>query len=142
MSESEAAAATGRFVKLVRDWARKNGGSVPYAWIRETGAGKGTHSHVLLHLPEGLRLNRTRQWYKQAVRLAGAVPKRAVRSERIGGTVRCYEGGSEWYLSNLARLLAYLLKGSDEATAASLGLDRWGEGGRIIGKRLSISRLE
>jgi hypothetical protein len=142
MSESEAAAATGRFVKLVRDWARKNGGAVLYEWIRETGARKGTHSHILLHLPEGLRLSRTRHWYKKAARLVGPVPKRAVRSERIGGTARSGQDGSEWYLSNLARLLAYLLKGSDQTTAASLGLDRWGEGGRIIGKRVSISRLE
>jgi hypothetical protein len=142
LADTDAAAATGRFVKLIRDWARKNGGAVPYAWIRETGPGKGTHSHILLHLPEGLMLKRTRQWFRQAVRLAGPVPKRAVRSERIGGTARSCEGESEWYLSNLARLLAYLLKGSDQATAVRLGLDRWGEGGRIIGKRVSISRLE
>lgn len=65
--------------------------------------------------------------------------KRAVKSVCIGGTARCGLSNSEWYQANLAKLMAYLLKGSDQETAARLGLDRWGEGGRIIGKRASTT---
>lgn len=140
LADSEAAAATGRIVKLIRDWSRKGGGTVLYAWIRETGTAKGTHSHIMLHVPPGLKLRRTRSWYKQATRLKGSVPKRAVRSECIGASSQSCLTGSDDYLANLARLVAYLLKGCDQATAANLGLERWNEGGRIVGKRVSISR--
>jgi hypothetical protein len=140
LADTEAAAATGRIVKLIRDWARKNGGAVLYAWVRETGTPKGTHSHILLHLPSGLTLSRTRSWYKQAARLKGSVPKRCVRTECIGASGQSALGGSEDYLANLARLVGYLLKGCDQTTAAELGLERSSEGGRIIGKRVSISR--
>lgn len=140
LPDRDAAAATGRIVKLIRDWSRKSGGTVLYAWIRETGSSKGTHSHILMHVPPGLRLSRTRSWYKQAARLTGPVPKRCVRSECIGASARSAAGGSDDYLANLARLVAYLLKGCDPETAGSLGLERWSDGGRIIGKRVSISR--
>ena len=140
LAENEAAAATGRMVKLIRDWSRKSGGTVLYAWIRETGPGKGTHSHILMHVPLGMKLHRTRSWYKQAARLQGSVPKRCVRSECIGASAQSASGGSEDYLANVTRLVAYLLKGCDPVTAAELGLERWSEGGRIIGKRVSISR--
>ena len=56
LSDAEAAAATGRMIKLICDWARKHGGKVVHAWVRENGPDKGTHSHILLHIPQGLSL--------------------------------------------------------------------------------------
>ena len=43
--------------------------------------------------------------------------------------------GSAHYRANLDAVLAYLLKGADVAAGEALGLDRCGEGGKIIGKR-------
>ena len=139
LPDRQAAAATGRLVKLIRDWARKKGGEVAYAWLRENGPGKGSHSHILLHIPEGLKLSLSRRWYRRVTGWTGRVPKLAVKTVCIGGTARAGRSGSDWYQSNLAAVLAYFLKGSDEATSERLGLDKWGEGGSIIGKRIAIS---
>ena len=139
LTDRQAAAATGRLVKLIRDWARKLGGEVAYAWLRENGPGKGSHSHILLHIPDGLKLSLSRRWYRRVTGWTGKVPRFAVKTVCIGGTARAGLSSSDWYQANLAALLAYLLKGSDEATGKELGLAKWGEGGRITGKRISIS---
>ena len=139
LTDRQAAAATGRLSKLIRDWARKLGGEVAYAWLRENGPGKGSHSHILLHIPDGLKLSLSRRWYRRVTGWTGRVPRFAVKTVCIGGTARAGLSSSDWYQANLAALLAYLLKGSDEATGKELGLAKWSEGGRIIGKRISIS---
>ena len=139
LTDRQAAAATGRLVKLIRDWASKLGGEVAYAWLRENGPGKGSHSHILLHIPDGLRLSLSRRWYRRVTGWTGRIPKLAVKTVCIGGTARAGQSASDWYQANLAVLLAYVLKGSDETTGKRLGLDKWGEGGRITGKRVSIS---
>ncbi len=139
LTDRQAAAATSRLVKLIRDWARKLGGEVAYAWLRENGHGKGSHSHILLHIPDGLKLSLSRRWYRRVTDWEGRVPKLAVKTVCIGGTARAGQSASDWYQANLAALLAYVLKGSDAATAAKLGLGKWGDGGRITGKRISIS---
>lgn len=138
LTDSQAAAATGRMLKLITDWARKKGFAVPYAWVRENGPGKGSHVHVLLHLPSGLAMSLTRRWYRAATKCRQ--PRNgAVRTRRIGGTARAAISASDWYQANLAKLLHYLLKGVAEPTAEALGLDAWAAGGEIAGKRLSIS---
>lgn len=139
LTDAEAAAATSRLVKLIRDWVRKKGGQVVYAWVRENGPDKGCHSHILLHIPEGLSLALTRRWYKLVTGWHGRVPKRAVKSVCVGGASRAGVSSSEWYLANLAKLIGYVLKGSDSRMGEALGLDAYGKGGRIIGKRVAIS---
>lgn len=140
MTDDQAAAATGRMLKLIRDWVRKRGGDIAHVWVRENGPGKGSHVHVLLHLPYGITLGgMTKRWYKIVTRWHGRVPSGSVKTKRIGGNVRAAGSRSEWYEANLAWLVAYLLKGVDPATSVVLGLDRRNEGGRIIGKRVAAS---
>lgn len=137
LTDSQAAEATGKLLKLICDWARKNGGSVVYAWVRENGPGKGSHTHILLHIPVGLKLTLTRRWYRAATGWRGPL-KKAVKSVCIGRNARAACSASDHYRAHLANLLAYLLKGADEPTALALGLDDWGMGGSIKGKRVSI----
>jgi hypothetical protein len=136
--DREAAMATGRLIKLVRDWIQKKGDRTAYAWMREDGPDKGTHSHILLHVPDGLKLAFTGRWFKLVTGWKGRLPRHAVKSVCIGGTARAGFSGSDWYLANLAYVVGYLLKGSDEPTGDALGLDEDSGGGSIIGKRMSI----
>ena len=140
LTDDQAAAVTGRLLKLIRDWVRKRGGHIAHVWVRENGPGKGSHVHILLHLPDGVTLKgMTARWYKIITGWRGRVPCGAVKTKRIGGDARAANSGSDWYEANLAWLVAYLLKGVDPATSVALGLDRRKEGGRIIGKRLAAS---
>ena len=140
LTNDQAAAATGRMLKLIRDWVRKRGGDVAHVWVRENGLGKGSHVHVLLHLPDGVTLGgMTRRWYKMVTGWRGRVTKGAVQTKCIGHSAQAAFSGSDWYEANLAWLVAYLLKGVDPATANALGLARQNEGGRIIGKRVAAS---
>lgn len=141
LTDCQAAAATGRMIKLIRDWVRKNGGEVAYAWVRENGMDKGTHSHILLHIPQGLSLAFTRRWYRLATGWQGRVPGRALKSVCIGGSASSGQSGSEWYIANLAKLLAYVLKGTNEQTGIALGLADHAVGGSIIGKRIGIAQI-
>lgn len=138
LHDAQAAAATGRLIKLMREWVRKRGGATAYAWLREEGPYKGPHSHILLHMPEGLSLAFTRRWYKRVTGWTAKVPRFAVKSVCIGGTARAGFSGSDWYLANLAYVVGYLLKGSDASTGVALGLDEHSLGGSIVGKRMSI----
>ena len=140
LRDGEAAAATGRMLKLIRDWVRKRGGDIAHVWVRENGPGKGSHVHVLLHLSDGVTLGgMTKRWYKIVTGWRGRVPSGAVKTKCIGGNARAAGSGSDWYEANLAWLVSYLLKGVDTATSVALGLDRRNEGGRIIGKRVAAS---
>jgi hypothetical protein len=138
LSDTQGAEATGRLLKLITDWVRGQGGAAPYVWVRENGRDKGSHVHILLHIPDGLGMRLTRRWYRATTKClmprSGAVDTRC-----IGGTARAGFSRSDWYQANLAKLLHYLLKGADERTGKALGLDGWLEGGAIVGKRLSIS---
>jgi hypothetical protein len=138
LTDLQASSATGRLLKLVLDWVRKQGGAVAYAWVRENGDGKGSHTHILLHVPRGLTLAFTRRWYARATQRYGH-PKGAVRSVRIGDNARSAFSADEWYQAHLASVVSYLLKGVDQQHGAALDLDRHGEGGMILGKRVSIS---
>lgn len=140
LTDAQAAVATGRLLKLCRDWVRKRGGDIAHVWVRENGPGKGSHVHILLHLPDGVTLGgMTRRWYKIVTGWHGRVPRGAMDTECIGLSARAARSGSDWYEANLARVVAYLLKGVDPATANVLGLGRFNEGGRIIGKRVAAS---
>jgi hypothetical protein len=64
--DSTAAAATGAFLTRVRDWLRKQGLPFAYAYARENGQGKGSHVHILAHLPAGADWapHRSRRWLR------------------------------------------------------------------------------
>jgi len=136
--DSRAAQITGRLVKLIADWVKKGGGQFAYLWVRETGNRKGTHVHILLHLPKGLQFGQmTRRWTR---RLMGKAPRGAVLTKAIGGSANAAFSGSGWYEDNLASVVAYLLKGVSEEAGEALGLDKTEAGGRIIGKRSAVSQ--
>jgi hypothetical protein len=137
--DSRAAAATGAFLTLARDWLRKRG--APFAWIfvRENGDGKGSHVHILLHLPAGTRLgNMQRRWLRAIT--GKSYRARTIKTERIGGTAGAARSAPDVYEANLARAVGYVLKGASREAVRALGLARVEPGGRIIGKRCATSQ--
>lgn len=138
ITDRDASAATGRLVKLIGDWVRKRRGRFAHAWVREMGPLKGSHVHILLHIPKGIRLGHmTSRWFKS---ITGKARKGAVRTKTIGGMAKAAFSGSDWYEDNLAAVVAYLLKGVSVEAGEALGLDSAASGGWIIGKRISISQ--
>lgn len=139
--DTKAAAAIGQFLTLARDWLRKQALTFAYVWVRENGDGKGSHVHILLHVPAGATWTgwRLRRWL---VHVTG-VPYSAgaIRTERIGGTVRAALVVPEHYRANLMAVVSYVLKGASSNTVAALGLSTAREpGGAIIGKRAGWSQ--
>lgn len=138
IADRDASTATGRLIKLIGDWVRKRGGCFAHAWVREMGRRKGSHVHILLHIPQGIRLDHmTSRWVRS---ILGKTRKGTIRTRPIGGTAKAAFSGSDWYEDNLAAVVAYLLKGVSGEAGEALGLDLSGAGGRIIGKRVSISQ--
>jgi hypothetical protein len=140
---SDDLAATARWLKLAGDWIRSCGGRFAYIWIRETGADKGAHVHILLHLPPDLAagFNRRQRGWQTA---SGARWKARVRYSRpIGRNLRHYAMGEidgQSYEANLAETLDYVLKGADDAARERLGIRRREHGGVIVGKRCGVSQ--
>ncbi len=141
VTDDRAAAATGALLTLVRDWLRKQGLPFAYAYVRENGDGKGSHVHILAHLPPGARwgYQRSRRWlegiterpYRQ-----GAIETRRVRGT-IGGRVVL----PDLYAENLGVVVGYVAKGAPQEFLGAMGIIRAHEpGGRIIGKRVGWSQ--
>lgn len=133
IADDRAAEATTAFLKYWREWLS---GETAYLWARENGAGKGSHLHILAHIPAGRHWHgaRAMRWI---ARLAGK-PYRpgAILTRRIKGAVA---PGGPLYKANLARVLDYAVKGAEPGAAAALAIERQ-PGGRIIGKRCGTSR--
>jgi hypothetical protein len=141
-SDSEAGTAIGGYLKLVGDFLARRGLSTAWRYIRENDEGdgrKGSHVHIYLHWPAGPSFGKLQQkWVRN---LAGKqTPRRSVRTRRIGGTASAWDAAPALYRANLHKVLCYGLKGAPEAVARLYGLDRHGEGGRIIGKRCGQSQ--
>jgi hypothetical protein len=148
LSDAEAGRAVGRVLKLWREALVERGLPFACVWVRENDDGdasKGSHVHILAHVPGAAGrgfLRRLRAWVRLAAggrynrrcgRIEGpAYVSSAVDTGRIGGRVAVSPGV---HAVNLAGALGYLLKGADDATAAALGLSRLEPGGRVIGKR-------
>jgi len=112
-----------------------------YVWIRENDYGdgsKGDHVHILAHIPHGFDLGR-----KQRARINAITGKPyrqgVAHTARIGGTISASEANSDHYHANLAAVAEYVLKGGTMADTMAVGLGRWREGGRVIGKRSGSS---
>ncbi len=155
---NQAAQATARFLKLASDWIAKSGAAVnkqtrdngprilsfAWVWARENDVSgyhsKGSHVHILLHLPLALNWSgwRVRRWVS---RLTGK-PYRAgvLRTTRIGGKVCAAFDTTAAYHANLSAVAGYLLKGTTVEAAKTLGLERLETGGRILGKRVATSQ--
>lgn len=155
ITDERAAAATGKFLKLIRDALA--GQALAYAYARENDEGdgrKGSHVHILLHVPpmagEGF-MRRLRGWariaaggrlHRKSGRVIGpAYVKGAILTRRIGGQLGV---SHDKHVLNLGRALGYLLKGADKKTSEKRKLTDYGQttfdaGGRIIGKRAGWS---
>lgn len=140
---SDGLAATGRFLKLARDWLRLQGGGFAFVWVREGGPEKGEHVHILLHLPPDLApgfRRRVRGWLKAC----GASWRRGVIYSRpVGRSLRHAVGGevyAEPYAEHLAAAVGYVVKGATREASATLGLCRSEPGGLLTGKRSGVSQ--
>ena len=160
--DNRAAAATGRFLKLASDWVAKRlpqlennqrksnrATQIAWAWVRENGDAKGSHVHILLHVPPNIITSEIRKQLGglggKQMRWLGSItgnPYRpgTIRTERIGGTVRAAVTATAVYRANLAYVVGYITKGASLAAVRSLSLDRVEAGGEIIGKRAATSQ--
>lgn len=152
LPDRKAGRATGDYLRRAGEWLRGRGLPFAYAYSREVGVGKGSHAHILLHVPPGARaayLRKHTQWARAAACCSSRLPVRSVLSVSIGGAL-AQSGEGPVYAENLAYAVGYILKGVSPADARALGLrrrlgrggsppDDWGRGGTIIGKRVGWS---
>jgi len=140
ISDADAVKAIGRLITLLRDHVRKTtGGEIAYIWAREHGAIIGGHVHILLHLPAGYiwQGKRVQRWTE---RISGhPYQKGAIKTTRVGGTAKAHERNPGRYLTNLAAVVGYLIKGTSPNAGAALELERIKAQGRLIGKRCGQS---
>lgn len=141
--DERAAWATGRFLKLAGDWMAKlrgeYAGRFAWAWVRENGERKGSHAHILLHLPAGARIGgMQRRWLRSIT--GKPYSASTIKTARIGGTSGAAHSAPAVYAANLARIVGYVLKGSSSDAARQLRVERLEPGGRIIGKRAATSQ--
>jgi hypothetical protein len=137
--DNVAAVVIGRFLALARDWLRKRGMRTAWVWVRENGDGKGSHVHILLHVPRAAPWASWRmiRWFKLAT--GQPYSTGAMNSERIGGTANASVSAPEHYQANLAAVVGYLLKGASPDAVHALRLERLEPGGTVIGKRAGWS---
>lgn len=129
--------ATGHFIRLVRDWARRHGYRLVWAWTQESSHKRGAHVHVLLHVPNRLVSQFRRMPLAWVKRVLGRYESGVLNTQRIRGSST---GGpmSATYRENLDRKIRYMLKASSEATASQFGLGRCNEGCLVFGKRAGV----
>ena len=150
--DSLAGRATGDYLRRAGEWLRGRGMPFAYAYSREVGEGKGSHAHILLHVPPAARAafgHRHPRWARLAAHCSSRLPIGTVRSVAIGGA-RAGAGAGAIYADNLDFVVGYILKGVTRSDARALSLRRrprrdgsapndWGTGGCIIGKRVGWS---
>jgi len=138
---SDPVTATGQLLKLMGDWLRCNNTAITAVWVREAGARKGEHVHILLSVPPNKigSFNRLqRGWFKKI----GAAWKRGVYLSRpIAGSHKAAfsEASTRLYRQALTGALHYLLKGADAKARATYGISKRGDGGELWGKRSSTT---
>ena len=140
---TDAVRATGRFIKLARDWLRRRGSSSAHAWVQEYGSIVGQHAHILIHIsPELVRAfsYRQRRW----LTACGATFQRGiVRSRPVGRSYRHAFFGTQYgetYESHLSAITQYVLKEAEEQTKLRFGMSATGRGGAVYGKRIATSQ--
>lgn len=147
IDDAKAGAALSAFLTYVRDFLRKQGIPVHWVYVRENGANKGSHAHILLYLPsaaakgfhalqEGWLERIARRPYVTGTIKGEALPRRAKWSDtpKEGEYATKQEAvqADSWYCLN------YVMKGVPEPLAKELNLKKVEAGGAIIGKRVGV----
>jgi len=138
IAEEGGAKFIGHLLRLAKAQARRDGGDMAAAWARENGEGKGGHVHIMMHLPAATYLrNRTRRWIVAA---GGKYQAKVSKVVSFAGRLDRADMSSDPFVNGLYRanadaVLAYLLKYVEADVGVALGLSRFGESGRIVGKR-------
>lgn len=139
VTDDKAADATARFLKLTADWLATFGRRIAYVWVRENGETKGSHVHILLHVPVGWSLSRMQRGW--LLRITGKrYRKGVIVTRRVGLTANAAKTVPAVYMANLASVVGYVLKGTYPTAAKVLGLERSEACGRTIGKRSATSQ--
>jgi len=134
-------ASIGKFLKLLRDAARRHEAQVSYVWVRETGPIVGDHVHILLHVPA------IPEWFARRkprwLKLSGLSPVRGgSRTRIIRGCAQSDAGdltSPALFRANLKTLEKYLLKHCSKEVQTALGVHSRGPC-LVVGKRVSISQ--
>lgn len=134
IDDSDGVTFIGKLLALCHRYARAREGSFAAVWVREIGAKNGAHVHIALHFPFGWKLSGhlPRKWIKAA---GGTYRTKVSKMEAIGGSLICAETNPGHYWANAEAVANYMVKGSTDAVADELGLERRKSGGRVIGKR-------
>jgi hypothetical protein len=132
--------ASGRFLKLTRDWLHRRGSGFAYVWVRESGSRVGEHVHILLHVPAGLarRLSELqRRWLKAS---GARLVKGLIKSRPVGRSYAASVSGvsDPCYLRNLSVALSYLCK-QTEHTQPQWSHRRSAAHSFLRGKRCGVS---
>ena len=135
--------ATGRFIKLVREWVQSQGHTTAWLWVQECGPVIGAHCHILLHVPPNLDWefrSRPRAWVTKI--LNGHYVRGALQSKRFTFAPRRGEPSSI-YIAELLGRLHYMLKCTPRRFESELGLAShgrvtWGQRQKVIGKRVGV----
>lgn len=134
------AKATGRFIDLFSKALTRHGSVTAWAWVHESGEGKGGHCHLLAHVPPALAYlvsRRQRSWLR---RITGRPYRpRTILSKPIGGLLGLEAGNPDLHAVNLMAALDYLTKGIDPTAADACNIVKLEPGGRVIGKRCGTS---
>lgn len=128
---------TARFVrdllKRIGEYVRRRNGTFAAIWVREDAPTKGSHVHIMLAIPDGLKLaHYPRRW----VKACGGISRKGVsRMTRVGGTLASTISNDDRHSANVQRVGKYLLKAATPEAGKYLNLTVFGQGGRIQGKR-------
>lgn len=135
------AQATGRFIDLLSKAMARKGCEITWLWVQENGEGKGAHVHIMVHVPASLAASVARLQIGWLRRITGnRYRAKVIKSDPIGRLLGLEVTNPVLHASNVAAVLAYVLKGATWDAAQTFGLDRLDGGGRCIGKRCAVSQ--
>ena len=110
-----------------KSWMGRQSLKPTYVYVRERGKAKGDHVHLLIHIPNRARAKFTRLLKGWVCGDSGNLDPRAI-------DVRPIRKGTTFPLKK------YLLKGGDKEVRQSYRAPWRGSQGRIVGKRVGVSR--
>ena len=121
--------ATGRFLDLLTKALARHKSKTAWLWILENGDRKGSHCHLLVHVPAALVSILTKLQKGWLRRITGKPYRaRVIHSKPIGGRLGLEAGNPELHAVNLADAFGYVLKGADAQAAEKFALARAGAG--------------